>query len=125
MSQSNVVERRSGHSPAVPRFTLCLLSTNPLVSPTCTTPVKYQKREQGFPKGCVKRIMKLGEDTRNVSGEALLLITKASELFLERFAKETFRHAHEEGRRAIKYQDVSDVRVADPNLIFLEAVVPP
>ncbi|CAM9788362.1 unnamed protein product [Discosporangium mesarthrocarpum] len=86
---------------------------------------KRNRGDNGFPKGAVKRIMKLGEDTRNVSTEALVLITKASELFLERFAKETLGQAQREGRRTIKYQDLSDVRMADPNLIFLEAVVPP
>ena len=48
-----------------------------------------------------------------------------SELFLERFAAQAFSHAEKLGRRTIKYQDVSDVRVEDPNLLFLEAVVPP
>lgn len=48
-----------------------------------------------------------------------------SELFLERFAAQAFGHAEKLGRRTIKYQDVSDVRVKDENLLFLEAVVPP
>ncbi|CAM9798606.1 unnamed protein product [Hapterophycus canaliculatus] len=48
-----------------------------------------------------------------------------SELFLERFASQAFDHAEKLGRKTIKYRDVSDVRVEDPNLLFLEAVVPP
>lgn len=48
-----------------------------------------------------------------------------SELFLEKFAARAFNHAEKRGRRLIKYQDVSDVRVQDTNLLFLEAVVPP
>lgn len=48
-----------------------------------------------------------------------------SELFLERLATAVFDHADKQGRKTIKYQDVSDVRVQDPNLLFLEAVVPP
>lgn len=48
-----------------------------------------------------------------------------SELFLEKFAAQAFDHAEKRGRRLIKYQDVSDVRVQDNNLLFLEAVVPP
>lgn len=48
-----------------------------------------------------------------------------SELFLEKFAAQAFNHAEKQGRKTIKYQDVSDVRVQDSNLLFLEAVVPP
>ncbi|CAM9800136.1 unnamed protein product [Laminaria digitata] len=73
----------------------------------------------------VRRIMKLGEDTRNVSNEALIVVVRASELFLEGFAAQAFGHAEKLGRKTIKYRDVSDVRVQDPNLLFLEAVVPP
>jgi len=49
----------------------------------------------------------------------------SSELFLERFAAQAFDHAEKLGRKTIKYRDVSDVRLQDPNLLFLEAVVPP
>lgn len=49
----------------------------------------------------------------------------SSELFLERFATQAFDHAEKLGRKTIKYRDVSDIRVKDPNLLFLEAVVPP
>ncbi|CAN0249747.1 unnamed protein product [Pylaiella littoralis] len=79
----------------------------------------------GLPKSMVRRIMKLGEETRNISNEALIIVVKASELFLERFSTRAFDHAEKLGRKTIKYRDVSDVRVQDPNLLFLEAVVPP
>eukprot|EP00752_Nemacystus_decipiens_P012083 g10713.t1 len=79
----------------------------------------------GLPKNMVRRIMKIGEDTRNISNEALVIVVKASELFLERFAMQAFDHAEKLGRKTIKYRDVSDIRVKDPNLLFLEAVVPP
>lgn len=51
--------------------------------------------------------------------------TPSSELFLEKFSVQAFDHAGKLGRKTIKYRDVSDVRVQDPNLLFLEAVVPP
>ncbi|CAN0553039.1 unnamed protein product, partial [Ectocarpus sp. 12 AP-2014] len=53
------------------------------------------------------------------------LSNATSEIFLEKFAARAFDHAEKLGRKTIKYRDVSDVRVEDPNLLFLEAVVPP
>ncbi|CAB1105330.1 unnamed protein product [Ectocarpus sp. CCAP 1310/34] len=79
----------------------------------------------GLPPSMVRRIMKLGEETRNISKEALVIVVKASEIFLEKFAARAFDHAEKLGRKTIKYRDVSDVRLEDPNLLFLEAVVPP
>lgn len=43
------------------------------------SPVLFVRRLQkvGLPKSMVRRIMKLGEDTRNVSNEALIVVVKA------------------------------------------------
>ena len=50
---------------------------------------------------------------------------KATELFLESFAKQSFQVASQNKRRMIKYEDVAEARIADDRLEFLDGVVPP
>jgi hypothetical protein len=46
-------------------------------------------------------------------------------MFLEKFALDAWKEAESNGRRQIKYQDLSEVRENQPALIFLEAIIPP
>ncbi|CAM9443861.1 unnamed protein product [Phaeothamnion confervicola] len=106
-------------------------ATAPAPAPVVAAPTP-RKRERdespislAIPKATIKRIMKLGEENpAKFSGEAVSLVGKATELFLEQFARSCMGVASRDGRKAIKYADVSEIQAADPNLIFLEMVVP-
>lgn len=89
--------------------------------------VPYSKsNELAFPKGKVKSIMKLADnDMGQMGAEAISLVAKASECFLEKLCMDSFHVAELAGRRILKYQDISDTRIANPNLVFLEQIVPP
>ena len=84
--------------------------------------------ESYIPKGSVKRVIKIDKDVRMVGQDAVVAISKATELFVEAFAKSASAKAAArtgaDGRPIVKYEDVYAARAADDNLIFLEGIVP-
>mmetsp|Transcript_33040 Transcript_33040/g.43492 ORF Transcript_33040/g.43492 Transcript_33040/m.43492 type:complete len:128 (+) Transcript_33040:62-445(+) len=85
----------------------------------------YSKRSGlALPKSSVRRIMKLDDEIKSVNKEGIILAERAAVLFLEKFAQEAYSKAQTRGAKMIRYEDVADARVADPNLLFLEGVIP-
>jgi hypothetical protein len=84
--------------------------------------------ESYIPKGSVKRVIKIDKDVRMVGQDAVVAISKATELFVEAFAKSAAAKAAvrvgADSRPVVKYEDVYAARAADDNLIFLEGIVP-
>ena len=74
-----------------------------------------------IPKNAIKRVMKLDDDVKQVQHEAVVLVGKATELFLAKLAAKAYAHADEGGRRQLAYKDVVKARVDDPNLVFLKS----
>lgn len=68
--------------------------------------------------------MKLDRDVNQVANDAVILVAKATELFLEKVSRDSHAHAVGHHRRSIKYEDVADARLQDPSLEFLSPVVP-
>lgn len=78
-----------------------------------------------IPKGSVKRVIKIDKDVRLVAADAVLVITKATELFLEKLGMSAFERAQKDNRKMVKYEDVAAARAADENLEFLDGIIPP
>uniref|UniRef100_A0A7S2RT01 Transcription factor CBF/NF-Y/archaeal histone domain-containing protein n=1 Tax=Rhizochromulina marina TaxID=1034831 RepID=A0A7S2RT01_9STRA len=78
-----------------------------------------------IPRNAVKRIMKLQEDVKQVQAEAVLLVAKATELFLEKFAKDSHATSQRAERKQLKYEDLLETRLNDENtLAFLTHIIP-
>mmetsp|Transcript_8198 Transcript_8198/g.17459 ORF Transcript_8198/g.17459 Transcript_8198/m.17459 type:complete len:260 (-) Transcript_8198:160-939(-) len=72
----------------------------------------------------VKRTMKLDPDIGTVQNEAAMVATLATELFLKKFAAESYDIAKKKGRVTIRYEDVAEARVSNPALSFLDLLLP-
>ncbi|KAG5178941.1 hypothetical protein JKP88DRAFT_225014 [Tribonema minus] len=84
-----------------------------------------QQLELAFPKGKVKSIMRLaGDDIEKISNEAISLVGKASECFLEKYAQDCWTVATDNRRRVIQYQDLRQTHLSSEALVFLRGVVP-
>lgn len=77
-----------------------------------------------IPKASIKRIMKLDPDTKQLSQDAIVLMSKATELFVDKLAKASHSMAVSNKRKTIKYEDIADARLSDKNMEFLDGVVP-
>lgn len=77
-----------------------------------------------IPKAAIKRIMKLDPEVNQVANDAVILVAKATEMFLEKFANEARLCAEARASPTVKYQDLSDACHADANYEFLTTVLP-
>ena len=77
-----------------------------------------------IPKNAVKRIMKLDPEVGAVSAEAVIAVAKATEIFLEKFATDSYNIAVDKNRKTVRYEDIADARTADSTLEFLEQLIP-
>ncbi|PKU66067.1 transcriptional activator HAP5-like isoform X3 [Dendrobium catenatum] len=59
-----------------------------------------------FPTGRVKRIIKMDEDIKKVSSEALFLISLSTELFIEFMAEKAGNAAARKRRKTVKLEDL-------------------
>ncbi|XP_045814898.1 DNA polymerase epsilon subunit C [Trifolium pratense] len=62
--------------------------------------------EPEFPKSRVKKIMTLDEDVKRVSSEALFLVSKSTELFLQLLAEKSAEVAIEKKRKTVKLEHI-------------------
>ncbi|XP_062213945.1 DNA polymerase II subunit B3-1-like isoform X2 [Phragmites australis] len=80
------------------------------------TPVKKKRRDQKaaaidkgacrFPMARVRQLMRAEDATIRASNEAVFLINKASELFLEKFAEDAYRNALKDRKKSIIYDNL-------------------
>jgi histone H3/H4 len=81
-------------------------------------------KELTLPYRAVRRIMKLDKEIGTVQVEAAIVATKAAELFVQKLAKESHKHAKDRGRSGIKYEDLAETRAMNDNLAFLDTLLP-
>jgi len=81
-------------------------------------------KELILPYRAVRRIMKLDKEIGTVQVEAAIVATKAAELFVQKLAKESHKHAKDRGRSGIKYEDLAETRAMNDNLSFLDTLLP-
>lgn len=72
-----------------------------------------------LPVARIRKICKLDPDVKNLSKEALLLVTKAAELMTAKLAGETVRVAQIQNRRKLLPDDVAQVCATRENFMFL------
>ncbi|KAH8056897.1 hypothetical protein JL722_7117 [Aureococcus anophagefferens] len=77
-----------------------------------------------IPKAAVKRIMKLDPEVNQVANDAVILVAKATEMFLEKFSAEARAQATLRSRTTVKYEDIADTVSGDKNYEFLATVIP-
>jgi len=77
-----------------------------------------------IPRASIKRIMKLDPDTKQLSQDAIMVMAKATELFIDKLAKASHSMAVTNKRKTIKYEDIADARFSQKNMEFLDGVVP-
>ena len=82
-----------------------------------------------IPKATLKKVMKMDEDTSKIGSEALVVMQKATELFLTTLAEATLAQTDRQSR-IVKYDDVHKAVQANSgadgglDLTFLKGVVP-
>ncbi|CAI8598083.1 unnamed protein product [Vicia faba] len=62
--------------------------------------------EPEFPKSRVKKIMTLDKDVKRVSSEALFLVSRSTELFLQLLAEKSAEAAIEKKRKTVKLEHI-------------------
>uniref|UniRef100_A0A2A4JDI0 Transcription factor CBF/NF-Y/archaeal histone domain-containing protein n=1 Tax=Heliothis virescens TaxID=7102 RepID=A0A2A4JDI0_HELVI len=80
-------------------------------------------RSTRLPIARIKNIMKMDPDVSVVSGDAVFLVTKATELFLETIAKETYAYTATNKRKTIAKKDLELVINKVDCLCFLEGAM--
>lgn len=95
-------------------------------APPISATSEYVTEETTFliPKASIKRIMKLDPDSKQLSQDAIMLMAKATELFVDKLAKASHAMAVSNKRKTIKYEDIADARLSVKSLEFLDGVVP-
>ncbi|CAG9560700.1 unnamed protein product [Danaus chrysippus] len=76
-----------------------------------------------LPMSRIKNIMKMDPDVSIVNAEAVFLVTKATELFLETIAKETYSYTVQHKRKTISKKDLEVVINKVDCLCFLEGAM--
>ncbi|KAG4923094.1 hypothetical protein AAZX31_18G007100 [Glycine max] len=79
-----------------------------------------------FPKGRVKKIMALDKDVKRVSSEALFLVSRSTELFLQFLAEKSAQVAIEKKRKTVNLEHIREaVKRHQPTRDFLLDELPP
>jgi histone H3/H4 len=78
----------------------------------------------GIPRARVKRIMKADEDVKQIKPEAVVLVTKATEMFVGLFVKDAFKQSVKEKRKGLQYKDMATAVQEEEHLDFLMDIVP-
>ncbi|PSN45523.1 hypothetical protein C0J52_13177 [Blattella germanica] len=76
-----------------------------------------------LPISRVRSIMKMDPEVHIAGQEAVFLITKATELFLESLAKESYRHTAQGKRKTLQKKDIDNAIESADCLSFLEGVL--
>jgi len=76
-----------------------------------------------LPIARIKTIMKSSPDVGNIGQDSLFLIAKATELFVEDFAK--LSHKLSEDNKNVEYSILADIVKDDETMQFLSDIIPP
>ncbi|XP_053603085.1 DNA polymerase epsilon subunit 4 [Plodia interpunctella] len=80
-------------------------------------------RSTRLPMGRIKSLIKMDPDVSVVSADAVFLITKATELFLETIVKETYSYTSTNKRKVISKKDLDLIINKVDCLCFLEGAM--
>lgn len=82
-----------------------------------------EERLAQFPFARIKQMMKLDPEVGIVSAEAIFLVTKAAELFLQTLAKDTSFHTVASKKKTMSKRDVETAIDNVDSLVFLEGMM--
>lgn len=73
-----------------------------------------------LPMSRIRTVMKTSPDMGNINPEALFLMCRSAEMFIEYMAK----GAHRQGKKSLEYKDLAKCVEEDDNLEFLSQILP-
>lgn len=82
-----------------------------------------ETRLSNLPLSRIKTIMKLDPDFQLASAEAIFLVTKATELFIESLAKESWTHTAQAKKKTVQKRDIDMAIASVDALMFLEGTM--
>ncbi|XP_062550857.1 DNA polymerase epsilon subunit 4 [Armigeres subalbatus] len=82
-----------------------------------------EQRLTQFPLSKIKSIMKFDSDVHIISAEAIFLVTRAAELFVQTMAKEAHTHTVASKKKTIVRRDVDMTIESVDTLVFLEGMM--
>eukprot|EP01134_Creolimax_fragrantissima_P001915 CFRG1915T1 len=77
-----------------------------------------------LPLARIKKIMKLDEDVKMISAEALILFSKALEIFIRELGMRSWGHTEENKRRTLQRNDIAMAVSRNDTFDFLIDIVP-
>ncbi|XP_040151783.1 DNA polymerase epsilon subunit 4 [Anopheles arabiensis] len=96
---------------------------NPNAADAASTKESPEERLAQFPFARIKQMMKLDPEVGIVSAEAIFLVTKAAELFLQTLAKDTSFHTVASKKKTMSKRDVETAIDNVDSLVFLEGMM--
>ena len=84
---------------------------------------EFQEKAHQFPLGRVKNIMKMDSDVNLASKDAVFLITKSLEMFVENLAIEAYTYTSQTKKKTLSRQDVEKAIDAVDALAFLDGAL--
>lgn len=76
-----------------------------------------------FPLGRIRSLIKTDPEVNVVNQEAVFLISKAAELFIDSLVKESYKYTAEMKKRLIQKRDVENAIDNVDSLVFLEGMI--
>ncbi|XP_012221097.1 DNA polymerase epsilon subunit 4 [Linepithema humile] len=76
-----------------------------------------------LPLGRIKTIIKMDPEVSMVNQEAVFLITKSAELFIDSLAKEAYKYTVQAKKRTVQKRDVESAINNVDALVFLESML--
>ncbi|KAI4501116.1 hypothetical protein M0802_003919 [Mischocyttarus mexicanus] len=76
-----------------------------------------------LPMGRVRNIIKMDPDVNFVTQEAVFLITKSTELFIDSLAKEAYKYTVQTRKKTLQKQDIENAINNVDALVFLEEML--
>jgi len=93
-------------------------------STSTTTTRKPRSSATQLPIARVRRIMKSDKDVKIISADALFLVTKSTEMFLEYLVKEAYKKTTHDSRKILSYKDLATTVKDVDSLEFLDDIIP-
>ncbi|XP_044753145.1 DNA polymerase epsilon subunit 4 [Coccinella septempunctata] len=81
------------------------------------------KQNSRLPLARIKQMMKFDTDCSLISREALILVSKATELFIQYLAKESVRYTLNNKKKTVSKRDVEAAIECASNLCFLDGAL--
>lgn len=88
-----------------------------------TAEEETEKKLHKFPLGRVKNVMKCDPDVNALSSDSVFLIAKATELFVESLARESFYYTNNSKKKTVSKNDVDKAINNVEALAFLEGAI--